>query len=231
MSKEKLSPARIAEISEAAPVSGNKWQDLIKVYRLPENLSGKRTLDVCAGESNFCAWLLVQGAEAYAVDYFYSDFFQLRVGRVRNLLKSIGREDIDPTKSDPRVLRILDEDTAMFKRSVDIQPSSYIAASAHALPFRDKTFHLITSYYGIFGVMDNDRNLLQMAIQEAIRVLRKGGELQIAPVLIGDNLSRNQIDNQKEILNQIRKDKRLKFSSAVLESQGMQVGRAIITKK
>jgi len=229
MAKERLSSERLRKITFESPVSGNKWQDLVGVYRLPQNLKEVMILDVCAGESNFCDWLLKQGSRAFAVDYLYSNLDQLHIKRLENLLKVEGLAGkVSPT--DPRLRGKFDPDTALFRESIRNNPSSYMSASTSALPFRDGIFRYVTSYYGIFGVMDRDMQLLEASTNEALRVLKHGGELQIAPALVGGGLTEQEIGNQKTLLDRLQKDESFKLSYSRCQSQEMSVGRVIITK-
>lgn len=194
---------QLARIAAEAPVGGNKWTDLVKFYELPENLKGKVMLDICSGESDFTVWLRQQGAEAYALDYLYDDPTVLKQRRIKNLLSHLPPEvrlrAASLPKDDPRWNLLTDENTEAFRKSFQEHPEWYIAGSAHKLPFPNDHFDIITSSYGIFGVMDMDRELLRTSLTEALRVLKPGGTLQLGPWSEGAGLEPEELRNQKDV--------------------------------
>lgn len=181
---------RIYRLATECPVSGNDSNDLMEYHSfVGENEEGfwdsfkdKKMLDVCAGVSDFTAKLLQLGADAYALDYGYKNIeeFQIRAN-----------------------FRV----AGMFPGSVEQNRDRYIYGSAHNLPFPSETFDGVTSYYGIFGVLDDNVELAYACVNEGIRVLKPGGILSIGPLMSGD-ITIRQAKSEEEILSRLdeRKD-------------------------
>lgn len=136
-------------------------------------------LDVCAGLSDFTARLLILGADAYALDYGYSDIEELLIRANRRT-------------------------PGLFPRSVLQDRNRYIYGSAHKLPFPSESFDAVTSYDGIFGVIDDDVDLAYQSIDEGIRVLKPRGILSIGPLMSGD-ITQRQAVSEVAILEKLDK--------------------------
>ena len=120
---------------------------------------------------------------------------------------------------------------AAFAESIAKNPSWYIAASAHELPFRDNTFDIVTSHLGIFGVMDRDEQILRASVAEALRVVKPDGAVQLAPFIYGSCISKDQIRNQETIILEIMRNKNASVDFCSISTRNSLSGRAIITKK
>jgi len=178
---------RIYRIAKECPVSGNDSNGLTEFHGLVaengsgfwETYEGKKVLDVCAGVSDFTAKLLQLGADAYALDYGYQDVEEL-------------------------LIRASHRPAGLFPRSITENRDRYIQGSAHNLPFPSDTFDAVTSFYGIFGVIDDDVDLAYASINEAIRVLKSGGILSVGPLMDG-HITKTQSISEEEILDRLKK--------------------------
>lgn len=176
---------RIYHMARECPVSGNDSNKLLEFHGLVdmtrrgswESYQGKKILDVCAGLSDFTAKLLQLGADAYALDYGYQDVQELMI------------------RANHRM-------AGLFSRSIVQNRDRYIYGSAHNLPFPSDTFDGVTSYYGIFGVLDDDVDLAYKSVNEGLRVLRPGGILSIGPLKSGD-ITQAQAQSENEILERL----------------------------
>ena len=221
---------------KAAPISANRADELSNLYILPENLAGLKILDLGGSQSNFCAYLVENGADAYSIDPLYSDLENLEKRRREHFLTEVEailpdlKGKLDP--NDPRFVSGLekDESTQVFKRSIFYNPGRYISASFHALPFKDELFDIITSSYSIFGVATRDEVLLEAAFSEALRALKPGGTLQLIPVTFTPGLSEAENQNLINILRPFQSDHNYKLSFLKGHLGGTVVGRLAIEK-
>lgn len=178
---------RIYRLAKECPVSGNDSVRLMEFHNLvAENGRGawdsyknKKVLDVCGGVSDFTARLLQNGADAYALDYGYDDIGELYI-------------------------RSGNRPAGLFPRSIELNKERYVSGSAHNLPFDSETFDAVTSYYGIFGVIDDDLDLARDSIDEAIRVLRPEGILSVGPLMSG-HITKKQAKSEGEIIKELEK--------------------------
>jgi ubiquinone/menaquinone biosynthesis C-methylase UbiE len=184
---------RIYKMAKECPVSGNDSNALIEYHGLVkkngqgfwDNYKDKKVLDVCGGVSDFTAKLLQLGVDAYALDFGYDDIEEL-------------------------FIRSSHRPAGLFPKSVIENRNRYIMGSAHHLPFPSDTFDAVTSYYGIFGVIDDDVSLAYASINEGIRVLKPGGILSIGPFKSGD-ITKRQAKAEEEILNRLDDRRDIKF--------------------
>jgi SAM-dependent methyltransferase len=176
---------RVYKLAHECPVSGNDSNRLVEFHGLVgpkgiypwQSYRDKKMLDVCAGLSDFTAKLLQSGADAYAIDLGYADIEEL-------------------------YLRSGNRPAGMFRRSFFQDRRRYVAGSSHNLPFESDSFDAVTSYYGLFGVLDDDFNLAMQSIDEAIRVLKPGGILSVGPLMDGD-ITPLQSENELRILDKL----------------------------
>ncbi|HYM65482.1 MAG TPA: class I SAM-dependent methyltransferase [Candidatus Sulfotelmatobacter sp.] len=166
---------RVYLLAKECPVSGNDSNALMEFHNLVaitqrgrgawDSYKDKKVLDVCSGLSNFTARLLQMGADAYALDYGYQDVEELNIRSGRR-------------------------PAGQFFESFLQNRDRYINGSVHNLPFDSETFDAVTSYYGIFGVVDDDVDLAYQSIDEAVRVLKLGGILSVGPLQSGQITTR-----------------------------------------
>ena len=177
-----------------------------------------------------------EGADAYAIDPLYANHSELDKRRRKHFLLEIlairpelrGKISAD----DPQLIYGLENDpsTIHFKDSLRKYPGHYIPASAHALPFDDNSFDIVTSSYTIFGVTSINMGLLEQSFDEALRVVKPGGSLQLIPVTLTPGLSPVELTNQREVLKGLYDNRNLKLDYKKSPLGGAIVGRLAITK-
>lgn len=178
---------RVYRLAKECQVSGNEAINLMEFHGLVseygrgpwDSYKDKRVLDVCSGLSNFTAKLLQLGADAHALDYGYQD--------VGELLKRSGNRP-----------------AGQFLESYVGNRDRYIYGSSHNLPFASESFDAVTSYYGIFGTIDDDVDLAYQSISEGIRVLKPGGIISLGPLKSG-SITKKQAESEDEILARLDK--------------------------
>ncbi|MPZ48363.1 MAG: methyltransferase domain-containing protein [Dehalococcoidia bacterium] len=221
---------RPLEISLAAEVgiTAHEAGHLRGVFELPKKLRNARVLDIGTGLSDFPAWLRARGAEAYGLDLTYGRGMDWVIN------DSIQRAAEDVYK-EPEALTFTQQMADRFRASLAPAPAIYVAASALDLPFKNGSFDLVTSSLGIFGTLDHDYEMLQTGFNEALRVLRRGGKLQLSPVFYRavKPAERACEVNQRRLIAGLKKNNRLQVSDRILGFNagiGEIVGRLIVTK-
>ena len=197
------SPELVLAISDHAEVTGIGWKSLSRFYDLPSDLKGLRTLDVCAGMSDFAYGLRQRGAEAYALDLLYSDF-RLLTDKHKESFREIARDVFHTNANTTKGRQIYEQYVRSFRVSLKKEPSTYVAGSATQLPFADASFHLVTSFNGLFGTLDFDARALEPALLEVLRVVKPGGSVQLLPYQRGPILDDHQRQSQRDALEAIR---------------------------
>ncbi|MGI8925598.1 MAG: class I SAM-dependent methyltransferase, partial [Tepidiformaceae bacterium] len=206
---------------------------LLQAYRLPARIRGARVLDLCAGPSDFAHLLATGGARAVAVDFHYQGHAHI-AAQWRRWLALAAESRLGMEAGSPAVEDLFGEMWEKFGGQLR-GPAVYVAASADALPFRDESFHVVTSFAGLFGTLDENGALLETATAEALRVLRPAGELQVMPALWAAWLSERQIANQRAVIGRLRGDRRLKVALARqevrVEGRTQIMGRLTVKKR
>lgn len=168
----------------------------------PAKLTGIRVLDIGAGESDCTAWLNKQGASAYAIDPRYRDVRLLRHDTDITLLPKFQKcASRYGTAVAENLRRSIERTRGIFMSDMNLHPNYYIAALAGSLPFSDESFDFIYSIDCITKGLDEDETIFRQAINEALRVLRRDGTLQLHPYL-GYGNSPNA-KNQKKVFMSI----------------------------
>jgi SAM-dependent methyltransferase len=219
-------------IAERAEVTGVGWRSLSRFYSLPDGLNGLRVLDVCSGMSDFAYQLRKQGAEAYALDLFYADLSVLRSRHLTNF-DGIARNVFHTEPNSDQGKSLYRSYVDGFEAGLRTSPSIYVGASATALPFPASSFDLVTSFNGIFGTLDFDLPVLTTALDEAIRVLRPDGTLQIVPYQEGPVLDDTECRNQREAVARLRELGMVHMSEDIARQEAMlggSIGRLTVTK-
>lgn len=169
---------QIAETSLSSPAS----LDLVKAnIAFPTELKGKYILDIGGGASSATFELRKLGAIAFAVDYRYKDLKNLRRSVDEYLLGPSKGGPIPPDEQDYVNKQRRSRNT--FFETIDKGYNYYIAALAGNLPFGDKTFDLCFSVQTISAFLIKDGGVFMNSIEEGLRVLKPGGELQLQPWL------------------------------------------------
>lgn len=185
--------AKIEQLAEETQVTG-AVPDLYKeLFSLPEAIRGERILDVCSGYSIFSDWALEQGAKPTAIDINYGNLDRLQINLVRTFASVLMQEGID---YDAEVADIFQSLVLAFNASFATNPSLYITGSATHLPIKDNSFDRMVSLNGIFGTLDHDREILMQSLKEAIRVVKVGGKIHLAPSDLHPTLTFDEYLNQ-----------------------------------
>jgi ubiquinone/menaquinone biosynthesis C-methylase UbiE len=222
-----------AKLADTCPVSGNDGYMLLDCYGLAKqhaydaewkDYKGKRILDVCSGVSDLTARLISYGADAYALDFGYADLNNLlkRAGKIK-LAHEISSSDQDQVNEEIFKQPIILDKTShffssyrsyllqkikddLFIKSITKTPERYVAGFAHEIPFPSESFDAVVSSFGVFGVMDNDYDLLKLSVEEMIRVLQPDGHLRIVPLLPNrKDFSETEKTNQKRLIQDLQK--------------------------
>ena len=183
----------LLSLAQRAEVTGIAWRSLARFYALPGQLAGLSVLDVCAGMSDSVYRLRQAGAEAYGVDTCYADL-EAMFARHRKGFEVTARNVFGVEPDSARGSELYRSFTEGFVAG--LTGSTYVAASATALPFADASFDLVLSFNGIFGTLDFAPSLLRQALSEAVRVLRPGGSMQLLPFQQGPVLNDLERANQ-----------------------------------
>ena len=214
MESTPITQERLVAFAEKFPASGNPAEYLLPYYEIDSryDVEGKKILDVCAGGSSLTDALLKMGADAYALDLGYSNprafIEKIRMGFSGHHQDS-SSHTTEPSEHNARGTGVL---SMNFVDSIDGYPERYRPGSATSIPFPDKSFDRLFSFYGIFGVLDEEADLLDAAINEALRVLKDSGEIQIGPLLSGD-LSDRGLQNQRDLLEKLKARADLRVSA------------------
>ena len=165
----------------------------------PEQLEGKRILEICAGTSSTAKELRQHGATAVAVDYNYGDLKSLQQKSLKDLseyerdqgmrrLAKLQRAIIKASGKNP--FGRLDTVKGMFKerkrasqsffKDVREHEGIYVAAIAGNLPFQSSIFDFCYSLEGITAFPIQNRETFLNSVDEGLRVLKPGGQLALA---------------------------------------------------
>lgn len=145
--------------------------DIQTAIGLPNDVSGLRVLDIGSGASTVVEGLSRKGAQAYGIDPIYTSKGQIFASYQRSIKKG---------NTDPDFASSLERSVEKFIAN-RLRSGRYIAASATDLPFRDSSIDLIYSHQCLSAFLIRDRGVFLRAIEEAMRVLKSGGQLRIHP--------------------------------------------------
>lgn len=183
---EKISPTEkeVALADEVYPsCTPAAW---IRLYmKLPNEVNGKKIVDVCAGASNLVAQLLDEGADAHAIDRAFK----------RDTFDEDAREALEGaiSYSSPAFyapMRILGEETLTeFSESRMAHPDAYHDDYMTQLPFDDESVDFLYSCNGIASLDLDSPELMLAGINEALRVIKKDGTIVIGPIFTPDGFS------------------------------------------
>lgn len=150
------------------------WRQCNDLIQFPKRRGGLVMVDVGAGVSESTAILASQGAISIAVDPRY--------GGIKGLILN-AKEHSEPEFSgfdreeEEKCIDRFKQDFTSRKR----RRGRYIIGLAGDLPFRDESVDFFFSIHCITFFLDRHWDLLKGAIDESLRVLKKGGEIQLAP--------------------------------------------------
>jgi SAM-dependent methyltransferase len=164
------------------------------MFDLPEQLGGKRILDIAGGASSFTADCNSKGIFAQAVDPRYS--------YAPEIVLADARAEIETSTEKLRALAHrfdwtyyggIDQHRAgrleSFHRfAADFSASDakkrYIAGSLPELPLADQSFDIVLCSHFLFLYADQfDASFHERAVLDMIRICRPGGQVRIYPLL------------------------------------------------
>lgn len=188
-----------AKLAEGANVSSSSLALVRRDIPFPDDLKGKRVLEIGAGTSSTTKELSYRGAFTVAIDYKYDDM---------KCLKAFAAEDIRKWETDPRLRKQQKEDRKMirdlkynpfdrletingilsersralasFLKDIKERKGNYIAAIAGNLPFQDNVFDFCFSYNGITAFPIQNEDVVLNSVREALRVLKPRGTLALS---------------------------------------------------
>lgn len=218
---------RALRLLERWPSTATPAERLVSFYKLPGSVRGLKILDVCAGESDLTAYLSEMGAESYALDLLYDqpDYLHERV-----INHYIGIPQTDPRYNIAVGVLESRPQQERFYRSFRKERDKYIAGSVHKIPFPSNFFDYVLSYNGVFGVTQENFPFLQLSIEECIRVVAIGGQIQLGPMLYKSQTELGRLfqDDIIKLLGR-RDDIEVVLDSQVLENSASK--RLTIIKK
>jgi ubiquinone/menaquinone biosynthesis C-methylase UbiE len=211
-------------IAYRSEVTGVPWRSLSRFYEIPADLRGVRTLDVCSGMSDFAYRLQQQGAQAHALDFAYHDLAGM-TSRHRENFDATCQDVFGAEPGSQQAEALYGSFVQGFMESLTTLPSIYVAGSATALPFRSNSFDLVTSFNGLFGALDFDLDVLAAALREAIRVVKRGGCVQVIPFQAGPILNDAERQIQRAAVEVIARTDAVELSKAVARDEPLLGGR------
>ena len=169
---------------------GRTFEEYRRYFLLePQELIGKRVLDVAGGVSSFCAEANHLGIQVIAFDPIYArsqeEIRKRSDADLESVYRSIG---LVPTYrwgfyKDPDNMRKLRERaSSVFFPDLKIHPYRYVAGELPRLPFADGEFDLTLVSYLLFAYQDRfDYEFHRQSILEIMRVTRR--EARIYPTV------------------------------------------------
>jgi len=180
MSNQSVQPKRGLQLDRVV-LLGRTFEEYRRYFLLrPDELIGKRVLDVAGGVSSFCAEANELGIQVTAFDPIYA----LPPGKIRersnpdleSVYRSIG---LVPTYrwgfyKNPDYMRALRERaSAIFFSDFQSHPLRYVAGELPRLPFADGEFDLTLVSYFLFAYQDRfDYEFHRDSMLEIMRVTR-----------------------------------------------------------
>ncbi len=150
------------------------WRGCNNLIQFPRKKGGLVMVDVGAGVSESTAILASQGATSIAVDPRYGNLDELILN---------AKERSEPEYSgftEEETKKCIDRFRRDFK-SGRRRKGRYIVALAGDLPFKDESVDFLFSIHCITFFLDQDWDLLKGAADESLRVIKRRGEIQLAP--------------------------------------------------
>lgn len=155
------------------------------------NLQGRRVLDLASGLSTFVVEANQHGVETIGVDTAYASLAELEARGIeydaRGYYKFMGDTSRFTSSNLDQLNRMLDYLNSGGPRNDCLRdmaenPSRYVAGSVLDLPFADKSFDLVVSNSLLTSEPGLSGGFTEATVLEALRVLKKQGELRIGPI-------------------------------------------------
>ncbi|MGM0878334.1 MAG: class I SAM-dependent methyltransferase [Bacillota bacterium] len=182
------------------------FKEYEEMFTLDEHLLKKgRVLDVASGASSFVAGLRKRGYDAVAVDPLYSlsleemntlgnkeiEIATQKLDKIKDLLVWESYESLESHNQ----IRINSFQQFLESYKKDDREEKYISAALPSLPFDDETFSLILCNHFLFLYQEQfDFDFHLQAINELIRITKKGGVIRIYPLVGFKNESYPYLD-------------------------------------
>lgn len=224
--RNRYNPRRVLTTAEG-------FRKIAKDIKFPGNLQGKVILDVGSGGSDTVAELRKHGANAFGVDLQYGNIPGLTIHLAQQLADPMawveGRNWPALSKEEADQMLGLDQPPAPrfaqwminhlgdyrarmalthrhFLNDVSTRNGNYIAATAETLPFPDNSVDFYFSIEAITAFMLGTKRVFKRVMDEAHRVIKPGGEIQLHPWINPDPnyWSEQQVYNGMDYMNELR---------------------------
>lgn len=163
------------KISEtASPLTDRDLETYCKYFHLkPEDLEGKKILDIGSGKQERFS----KEARRYNADVV----------------------SLNPALQEESVRQGAKEDMFNNEALLEWRKKS-VAGIAQELPFKDKSFDILTSLYAVPYYIDSHKGKLS-ALKEMVRVLKDGGKIYIGPQVIENKQNIKESILGKEVID------------------------------
>lgn len=191
------------------------FKEYEEMFMLDEHsLKKGRVLDVASGGSSFVAELSKRGYDAVAVDPLYRlsveemntfgnkeiEIAAQKLEKVKHLYEWDSYESLDAHNE----IRVHSFQQFLDSYKQDVKKKKYVTASLPSFPFDDDTFSLILCNHFLFLYQEQfDFKFHLEAIEEMIRVTKKGGSIRIYPIVDFKYQIYPHLDELIETLNKI----------------------------
>lgn len=162
----------------------------LRIYiELPYPLRGKRILDIAAGTSTCAIDLHNTGAKVVALDYRYGDLNELKKSSAgfityaeEEFLSQFSQLEGESYSGNftQYITEIKQTTDAFFKDLGSEHKGIYVAGMASHLPFQDESFDFAYAIRWLSDYVAEPTTFMQI-VSEALRILKKGRQLQISP--------------------------------------------------
>ncbi|MGG3924570.1 methyltransferase domain-containing protein [Metabacillus fastidiosus] len=181
-----------------------------EMFMLDEALLRKGpVLDVASGASSFTAELMKRGYDGQAVDPLYKLSLEemskhgeaeLKLA-AQKIRKNAHLFTWDTYETLEKHEKIREQSLCQFLASYKENRQLYKEAKLPSLPFNDHTFSLVLCNHFLFLYQDQfDYDFHLQAIEELVRVTKKGGVIRIYPLVGFKNELYSQMDELIEVL-------------------------------
>lgn len=164
-------------------------RDLRIYIELPYPLKGKRILDIAAGTSTCARDLHNTGARVIALDYRYGDLDELKRSSAGFITYAEGQflQQFSQFEGRPflgnltqSITEIKQTSDTFFKDFESEHQGIYVTGIASHLSFQDESFDFVYAIRWLSDYIVEPTTFMQI-VGEALRILKRGGQLQISP--------------------------------------------------
>ncbi|MBI4058119.1 class I SAM-dependent methyltransferase [Candidatus Microgenomates bacterium] len=158
------------------------------ILEIPEIVKDVTIVDLAAGACPLTADLLDRGANAYAVDHLYGEQGKLAAAAARSLELVIQNARRVQPEYATRMYELTEAAILDFWKSFNTHPDRYKEGWLTQLPFEDNISDMTLSLNGISELW-GDQEVMQRALDEALRITKPGGKITIAPFLTAKGIT------------------------------------------